>query len=168
MKKIYFVTIFALLLVIAPFKTKAIVENPLTKLEVETRQGTGNFNLSGGEKSFSFSLTSPFSYANIIAQASDASYTITGAGKVECKQGTNTINVVVTDPSDNSSVTYTINLNFNQSNASSVPVQKSTDNGTTSDENPKTGATINYTFISLAFIGGTLLLIKSKKANKLF
>ena len=166
MKKIYFA--FLLLLLIMPFKVKAITENPLTKLEVETKGGTGNFDLSGGKKNFTFSLTGSLSYANIIATASDPTYVITGAGKVECKDGANTINVVVTDPTDNSNVTYTINLNFSHNTSSSVPVQKSSDGGTSSEDNPKTGAFANISLIAASTFGGIVLILKSNKSRKLF
>lgn len=163
----------ALLLILAPFKAKAIEANPLTHLEVETTQGTGNFDLSGGQKSFSFALATPYSYANIIAKSSNETYVITGAGHVECKEGLNTINVVVTDPADNSSVTYTINLNFKAKDkvavVNSTTQQESTDtNQAAGEENPSTGSFLNYSTICVAMAGGILILKGTKKSKRLY
>ena len=159
--------LFVLLMVVilSPFKAKAIVDNPLTKLEVETKQGTGNFNVSGGQKNFSFSLASTLSYANIIAESSNPAYTITGAGHVEVKEGMNTINVVVTDPSDNTSKTYTINLNFRKK-GNVINGSNNTDNS--GETNPSTGAFLNYSLIALGVVSGAVLIIKSKKTKKMF
>ena len=113
MKKLLLGLFLGVLLFI-PFGVKAIEANPLSHLEVKTRGGQGNFDLSSGKKTFGFSLTATMDYAEIIATPTNESYVVEGAGKIDCQNGYNKIEVVVTDPSDNSSVTYTINLNFFQ------------------------------------------------------
>ena len=151
LKMILFVLVLAVVLLL-PYKAKAIEQNPLKHLEVRTIGGQGNFDLSGGKKSFSFRLRSTNTHANIIAEATNESYTITGAGKVECKDGKNVINVVVTDPSDNSSVTYTINLTFSH-----------VDSVTDDDGNPRTGASLDIAVILGLTAGAVVLLGLSRK-----
>ena len=151
MKKLLFSVLLAVVLLL-PFGAKAIEENPLTHLEVKTRGGVGNFYVSGGKKSFSFGLTSTNTFATIIAEASNESYEITGAGKVECEDGANKIEVVVTDPSDNSSVTYTINLNFHHVDS------LDDDNG-----NPRTGAALNIALFAGLTVGAVVLIRLSNK-----
>ena len=150
MKKLVFILL--LMVFLLPFSVRAIEDNPLSHLEVQTKGGTGNFNLSTGKKSFSFTLTSTLDYANIIATAKDDSYVIEGAGKVNCENGMNTIEVVVKDPSDESSVTYTINLKFNR-----------VDSLTDDNGNPRTGSFVSVGLIGVLAIGSVLLINKANK-----
>lgn len=148
--------LLVLTVVLLPSNTKAIEQNPLKHLEVRTIGGQGNFDLSGGKKSFSFRLRSTNTYVNIIAEATNESYEITGAGKVECEDGKNVINVVVTDPTDNSSVTYTINLTFSH-----------VDSLTDDDGNPRTGTALNVALI-LGLAGGAVVLLRLSRKRKLY
>ena len=149
-KKIEFILLLVYLLL--PFKTFAISTPALSQLEVETDQGTGKFDLSTGATTFSFSLSTSLDYANIIVKPVNDSYTVTGGGKVKCEKGLNKIVVVVTDPSDNSSVTYTINLNFNQTASES--------DGKT---NPNTGTFLNISLLGFGSCVAIAMINKSKK-----
>lgn len=160
--------LFLLVLFLAPISANAIVDNPLTHLEVETQQGTGNFNVASGQKSFSFGLSSSYSYANIIAKASNETYVITGAGHVECQPGMNVIKVVVTDPADNTSATYTINLNFSKKGSVQTVTSTTTNAATEGVENPSTGAKVNLAIITSGALLGSIMFIGSKKKSRLF
>lgn len=160
--------LFLIAIIILPIKAKAIVDNPLTHLEVETNQGTGNFNVASGQKNFSFGLSTSYSYANIIAKASNETYVITGAGHVECQPGMNVIKVVVTDPADNTSATYTINLNFSKKGSVQTVTSTTTNAATEGVENPSTGAALNIMVIATGLILGTVICVKSKKKNRIY
>ena len=155
MKRMVILLLSALVLCL-PWRVKAIEQNPLSHLEVRTIGGEGNFDLSKGEKSFSFRLRSTGNSAFIIAEATNESYEISGAGKVECEDGKNVIKVVVTDPADKSSVTYTINLTFSQ-------VESLTDD----NGNPRTGDVLDITlFLGLAV--GAVVLIKVSNNRRFY
>lgn len=164
MKKLNLLVLLLCVLFIGSIKTYAITEPALSHLEVETEQGNGIFNL-GSKKVFNFGLSSTLGYANIIATPTDPSYQVSGAGKVNCTEGLNKIDVVVTDPSDNSSVTYTINLTYN--GVASSPA-KSYDKDGNEIENPPTGDFLNITLISLIGLGAIILINKTIKKSRFY
>ena len=155
MKKLLFIMVLGIFLLL-PNSAKAIEANPLSHLEVQTNGGQGNFDLSSGKKTFGFTLTSTIDYATIIATPTNEAYTIEGAGKIKCENGLNKLDVVVTDPSDNSSVTYTINLKFNR-----------VDSLTDDNGNPRTGTFLDITIVSGLALGG-LLLVRLAKNKKIY
>ena len=159
LKKHLLVLSFIFILTFVPIRTGAITSPALSHLEVETEQGLGNFNLSGGKKTFNFSLSSSLDYANIIATPTNESYQVSGAGKVQLKDGNNVIEVVITDPSDNSTEKYTINLNFSKSNSSN-----GTSNTTNGDvKNPETGSFVNAKTLILGVGVVIAIVILTKK-----
>ena len=143
---------------ILPFSASAIKSPALKHLEVETNGGVGVMDVN--KKNQSFTLFTPYNYTNIIAEAADESYKIEGAGKVDIKYGSNTIKVTVTDPSDNSSEVYTINLKAVEKSGTSNN-NASTGTGDVI-ENPKTGAFVSTSIL----LGGLGLGIAASKGQK--
>ncbi len=171
-----FILMIAGIFIFYPWNVREINSPALTHLEVQTDGGQGNFNLSSGKKSFTFGFSNSTNFANIIAEASDPSYQITGAGKVEVSNGLNVLNVIVTDPSDNTSETYTINLNFSLKSSSSNNItnpKTSTDNTNSSTtgvvaQNPETGAFVNVTIMVIITVLAYLVINKVAKNKKFY
>jgi phosphotransferase system glucose/maltose/N-acetylglucosamine-specific IIC component len=153
MKKIGLIVMGLFLMLIVPFGVHASGTPTLSSLSVE---GIGSLNVA--RSSFNVKLTSTLGYATITATPSDSSYVVTGAGQVKCNQGMNTINVVVKNPTDNSSKTYTINLNYVAGTSSSK----------TSIQNPNTSVSDNISLmVGIAIMGIVSLIFINRKLHKL-
>ena len=150
--------------------------NALSRLEVECVGGSP-FALSGNgtSKTYSWTLYRDSEDVNIIATPASDTYKVEGAGVVKTQMGQNAIVVKVTDPSDNSTVTYTINLNrlaeSSYNGASTTTTANVSYDKTTSKNvtiNPNTGIMTNIVLlIGISLIA--LIAIKSiKKDTKFF
>lgn len=138
-------------LVVLPIKVMAISKPALSNLKVE---GIGELNVN--IMTHTIKLTSTLGYAEITADPADSSYKVEGDGKVNCQEGNNEVTITVTDPSDNSTQVYTININY---------VDK---NNATETDNPNTGDFINYIYVGIVGLGalGLLLSFLKKKTVK--
>ena len=116
--------------------------------------GIGNISLS--KKTHNLKLTTSLDYATIEVKAVEGA-TVEGDGKVEVKEGKNTLEVKATK--DGETDTHTINLTIAKSKGGSAAAEE----GGETKGNPNTGA-----FISVAAIGslvgiGIVFDIVSKK-----
>ena len=154
MKKLFMGFMCAMVMV--PVGARAIESSPLESLKIEGINADLNVN-----KQVNKARWCGGNSVNIIAKANNSGYSVTGAGRVNVNNGDNEIKVVVTDPADNSSYTYTINLSVNPDSCGKSGVASG---GIT---NPKTGAIIPF-----AAIGGGSGLVylinkKTKKTKKI-
>jgi LPXTG-motif cell wall-anchored protein len=139
-----------MIVILSPFKTYAIANPALKSLSVD---GVGNLNVN--KSSITINFKSSLGYVNVTAVPADSSYQVTGDGKLTCKDGKNTFQITVTDPSDKSSKIYTLNVNY------------TTTSGNKS-ANPDTGAFINISFIIAGIVLLALIIYIIKKNNKFY
>lgn len=160
MKKILAIIILCATLLM-PINAKAISASALSSLSIE---GIGEV-----KNNRTYNFTSSLGYVEVTATPSDSSYTVTGDGKINCEEGLNKIEVVVTDPSDNSTKVYTININYSSS-GTKTSSNSDTNTGSTSEkvENPNTGSFINVTAIGVITALFLLILLKSNKKIKFY
>ncbi len=144
MKKI--ITMISLIAVIIIFPTIVNASGLLSKLEVE---GTEPLKMS--KSTHNLTLTTSLEYANIIATPANEGVTVTGAGKVDVKEGDNSITITATDGKEVE--TYTINLKIVKGNAS----QDST-NG-----NPNTGSFLPVSLVLLSIVAIAITVLNKKK-----
>jgi len=155
MKRIGLGGLFILLLgmFILPIKAMAISKPALSNLIVE---GIGELDVT--KTTHNIKLTSTLGYAEITADPASSNYKVEGDGRINCQEGNNEVTITVTDPSDNSTQVYTININY---------VDK---NNTTETENPNTGDFINYIYIGIigiAALGLFLSLLKRRTVKQI-
>lgn len=136
MKKYCLITL--ILMIFLPFKINAA--SLLSNLDVE---GVGQLNLS--KRNWNLAFTTSLDYVNISATPIDSLTTVEGTGRINIKEGTNTITITASNGSQTE--TYTINLNVTKVQGK---VTTSYDKDGNPLKNPNTGA-----FIS---IGSFLLL----------
>ena len=157
MKKLLF-SILALLAFVPFVGVKA--QSLLTSLEVE---GIGELSLS--RNTWNLKLSTSYNYATINAKAADG-VKVEGAGKVDIKEGDNTIIVKATSGSETQ--TYTINLNVTKKDSTSTSASTASSKETSKNDvaNPKTGSMMDVMKYGSLIIGaiGVIYLFKNKKA----
>ena len=130
MKRKIIIALLGLILLL-PFTAKAIEDHPLKTLKIEGF-GVDLDTTAEVQKGYWCGKKT----INIIAEPTNENYTVTGAGKVTVEDGNNELKVVVTNPEDESSYTYTINLNVNGESCGKAATT------TTGLTNPETGVFI--------------------------
>lgn len=144
--------LFLLALLALPLGAKAIENPPLKSLKI-----------NGLAQEFNVNYQNQTGYwcgknnVTVEATALNSNYQISGTGNINVQNGDNVLNVTVTDPKDNSSYTYTINLNVNGDKCSGLNI-----NG-----NPKTGAFIPVTIL-FAGTATAFLITKNTKKKKIY
>lgn len=161
-----FLALLTLGLFVLPFKVNAA--SLVSSIEVE---GIGNLNMSRNPMNYGF--TTSLDYANIKATPSDENVKINGDGKVNIKEGTNTI--TITASKGEQKETYTINLNVTKKAGNSSISSKSTSNNLISYDkdgnelkNPNTGAFMNIELVAVSIITLLFGIIKLNSKKKLY
>ena len=164
MKKINLIVVFLIGLILLPIKINAA--SLLSGLEIE---GIGNLNVA--KKSWNLGFSTSLNYANVTATPADESVKVEGDGKVDIKEGANTI--TVTASKGEQTETYTINLNVtkkagNGGSTTSSSSKVSYDKDGNEIKNPNTGAFMNIAFVTLLGSSIALIAIKSNKKKKFY
>ncbi len=171
-------SLLLMLLVLLPIKVFAIEKPALSSLVLEGGEEPYSFDLASSNTTFTHTISGNIEKATIVATPVNESYTVSGDGEIALQEGLNRIIVTITDPSDNSTMTYRIALTYNKTDASKDAVDpvendttgqdaKSADEETTGEKNPKTGSFANYIVISLIVLIPLIILISRKKIYKL-
>ena len=186
MKKTINLVLFMLLLIL-PLKVFAIADPALSTIEVAGTEKPNKAEVTAGKTTYNLALTGDYESVTINAVPANESYQVTGdVGEKEISTGINRFTIVVTDPSDNSSARYSLNIslsNTNTKNALDVATNeevvaeetttgetqqdvKSVDQANT-EKNPKTGSFASYMIISLIVLVPALIIIARKRIYKL-
>ena len=144
-------------LFVLPFKVNAA--SLVSSINVE---GIGDLNMSRNPMVYGFSTS--LSYANVKATPVSENVKITGDGKVDIKEGENTITITANDGSNTETYTVVLNVTKKAGNTGTATSNSTVSYDKDGNElkNPATGAFMN---IELAVIGSITLLFGAIKLN---